>query len=303
MVLNFGMDLRMERKEAYRILGISNHDSMTDIRRKYHKLMMIHHPDAQGGYDLIVSQQINEAYRFLREVLEKDGIIEDAASWNAGLNPDAFCGRSIFVDYSFLDKRIPIREVASGKYLWDPYLEEFRMLARSVAVATGDLVQEYACDGNDAILFHLLMQEFVDPAACARKLGRAVPDADGEYEFEGAVGLSDRTLMQQIEERNGEWRLYGRERANRVVIYDGEGTIYGNLSFEDDSYYYVVNPIIASHPDQVRITAGTLHRDRRDLNYAGKLDLKVRLILDETVRTRPMQNGVKIREILREGLK
>lgn len=291
----------MDKSEAYRLLGISKKDSAVTIKRKYHRLMHMHHPDSTGKDDLYMSQRINAAYQLIKDDVQ-NGISDDLIEWESDINPYAFCERSVFVDYSFLDKRIPIREVAEGRYLWDPYLEEFNMLARSVAIRTADLVREYSYVGNEADVFHLLMQEYIEPISCIRKLGEVIEENDTSkcYEFTGAIGISDRNLLWELRKMSDPVRLMGMERINRIAVYDDSGVIYGELSYDDDSLYYVVNPVIVNTDKDVavEIITDTLHTGRRDLNFEGKLDVKIRICLKNDFAGDLINNNSKIREIL-----
>ena len=132
----------MDINEAFRILGIKKEDSLSERKRKYRRLMMLHHPDVTGDDSAFMSQRINAAYEYIRSHPKESPFGETETKWDAEINTKAFCERCVFVDYSFLDKRIPIRQVAEGKYLWDPYIEDFKMLARSVAILTADLMHD-----------------------------------------------------------------------------------------------------------------------------------------------------------------
>lgn len=311
----------MKHTEACRILGIAPEDSEIEIKRKYRKLMMIYHPDASGDReDIRMSQEINEAYRFLR-THGLAGIEESGAKWQAELNPRAYAKRSIFVDYSFLDGRIPIRKVAHGQYLWDPYLEEFSMLAKSVSEAVTEILEErfrdaWMWDAADVSsetmmdrqirLFHFLMQEFIEPVDCVRKLGQLAERKGSlcRYEFAGAVGISDGRVLQYLLEHDVPETVFGEERGNRILLYNDSGIVLGNLSYDDDRYYYVVNPIIAGDTEQVAVemTTGTLHTDRKDLNYRGKLDVRIAITLDDAVKGEVRCNAEQIRDVLNKDL-
>lgn len=311
---------KMKHTEAYRILGITPEDSEIEIKRKYRKLMMIYHPDASGNReDIRMSQEINEAYRFLRTHQGLAGIEKSEAKWQAQINPRAYAKRSIFVDYSFLDGRIPIRKVAYGQYLWDPYLEEFSMLAKSVSETVTEILEEHFRDAwtwdaaDESVemmmdrqirLFHFLMQEYIEPIDCVRKLGQLM-EREGSlcrYEFAGAVGISDSRVLQYLLEHGMSETFFGEERGNRILLYNDSGIVLGNLSYDEDSYYYVVNPIIAGEAEraQVEMATGTLHTDRRDLNCLGKLDVRISITLDDAVKGEMRCNAEQIRNLLNE---
>ena len=263
---------------------------------------MLYHPDSAGDVSNEMSQRINAAYEYLKTHPNEAGIDESDDAWQAAVNENAFCERTVFVDYRFLDDRIPIRSVAEGRYLWDPYLEDFSMLSKSVAIAAVDIMGEYGCGGDRAELFHLLMQEFVEPIDCARKIGRAVKETKEAdvYEFSGEAGISDRRLISGIQSAAETIPLYGIERNHRIRLCDRDGVIYGDLSYEDDSFYYVVSPLIADPPDgvKVKLYSETLHTDRRDLKFSGKLDVRIIVSIEKRVSGRMTCNAGRIERML-----
>ena len=279
----------MNLREAYQILGISETDSDVSRKRKYHRLMMLHHPDVTGDKNIYMSQRINAAYEYIK-THSKDYLSfkEPVSMWEADLNENAFFDRVVFVDYSFLDKRIPIRQVAEGKYLWDPYLEEFPMLARSVALLTSDIISEYAYMGDEAELFHLLMQDYIEPVSCARKTGTCLEEREDRviYSFPGAVGISDVGLLRELKNKKSGFVLYAKSNENRIRIHDEDGIIYGNLSFDEDSFYYVVIPLLSEQLNgiKVELRSGKLHTVGKNLNCAGKLDISIRIEMQGMVK-------------------
>ena len=288
----------MTQKNALDILGIEPGDTEEDIKKKYRRLMLIHHPDSVGRLaDIEVSKKINEAYRVVKEEgnLLQDGSKE--TQWSAKKNSEAFRRRSVYVDYSFLDKRIPVMEVAFGKYLWDPYIEDFKMLARSIAKVTGELADEYVINGSDADLFHLLMQEYIDPIFCAKR-AVGVEISGDIYSFVGEVGIDGSDKLHYLRENDVALRY--RSNGNHIELYDDEIGDIGRLSYNDDSYYYIVNPILELYGDstEINIRAGMLHTARGDLNYMGKLDVKIDIKIPENVVGKPADNRIKIRDLL-----
>ena len=294
----------MDLREAYHILGISETDSAVSRKRKYRRLMMLHHPDAAGEENIHISQRINAAYEYLKTHSKELPLDESVSKWKAMVNENAFCERAVFVDYSFLDKSIPVRQVAEGKYLWDPYLEDFKMLARSVALQTADLVREYGYDGDEAELFHLLMQDYIEPVSCARKTGFCHEESEGKgiYLFAGAVGISDRGLLRELKGKESGFKVFAKPNGNRITVCDEDGVIYGDISYDEDSLYYVVNPLLLTDTGGIKTTmcSGQLHTERKDLNYAGKLDISIRIEIKDTVKGKMPDHYETIRRLLRE---
>lgn len=56
--------MTMTLAEAERILGVSWRDDLEDVKRKYRRLLMRHHPD-RGGRDEVI-KPVNEAYERVR---------------------------------------------------------------------------------------------------------------------------------------------------------------------------------------------------------------------------------------------
>ena len=291
----------MDLHEAYRVLGISETDTPATRKRKYRRLMMLYHPDSTGENNIHISQRINAAYEYLKSHENEISVYDSASGWDAEINENAFCERAVYVDYSFLDKRIPIRQVAEGRYLWDPYLEEFSMLARSVAVKTADLIHEYSYDGEEAPLFHLLMQDFIEPLSCARKLGEAVEADNGTaYLFTGAVGITDPRLLSEFRNMENGVELFAEPRGPRITICNEDGLILGELSYDEDSLYYVVNPLLTMKDDGITVSlqSGELHTKRRDLRYAGKLDIAIRIEIEKSLTGKVFSHYEEIHGLL-----
>ena len=64
----FQVGLHMDKQEAYSLLGVESGDKLRDVRRKYHLLMHMHHPDVlseNGNAD--TARKLNEAYEILND--------------------------------------------------------------------------------------------------------------------------------------------------------------------------------------------------------------------------------------------
>ncbi|KAJ3448628.1 hypothetical protein M0813_19852 [Anaeramoeba flamelloides] len=59
----YGFDMKMNKTEASKILGVSLNASQDDIKKRHRRLMYLNHPD-RGGSPLI-STKINEAKELL----------------------------------------------------------------------------------------------------------------------------------------------------------------------------------------------------------------------------------------------
>lgn len=54
-------------KDYYKILGVSNNSTLSEIKRKYRQLMHEIHPDKGGDFDTEKLSQIQEAYKVLSD--------------------------------------------------------------------------------------------------------------------------------------------------------------------------------------------------------------------------------------------
>ncbi len=160
----------MEISKAYLVLGASREDSWEIIKRKYHQMMLLYHPDTAGEDDdasLFLAQQINEAYALVKEdvqgrdksrVFSRSTGAQDVSAasrtqqkaersagqpffWNAGENPLAYCERILYEGSGMYDSgEILWHESRRGRFNWDPYKEEFRIFARSINEACSELL-------------------------------------------------------------------------------------------------------------------------------------------------------------------
>lgn len=60
-------------EDYYKILGIQSNSTNSDIKKAYRKLSLKHHPDKNGG-DEVLFKKINEAYQILGNVEKKKNI-------------------------------------------------------------------------------------------------------------------------------------------------------------------------------------------------------------------------------------
>ena len=242
----------MNINEAYRILGASRSEDENSIKKKYKRLLFVHHPDSKSHRgetsDDGMAAKIIEAYRLLRK---GEGIeVEQAEDyrWEADVNELAFSDRAVYVQYKIYDdEELPLSKVAEGKYIWDPDLEDFPFFSKSVFEAARDTVSEN-CDhfSPDKLIevFHLMMQEYVFPADSARKLGKLTgsDQLTKDFEFTGYIKLNPGNKGEVFHE-GVPIDIYLSD--NKVVAQDlVTGTFLGDISFDEDSLYYVILPLL-----------------------------------------------------------
>ena len=185
----------MDRKEAYRILGVDERDPLEEIRRRYHSLMHVYHPDAYGknaaDVDHRNAQKLGEAWRTIREQFLKNGgnHLSRAAAVDPGIreNRKALCRRRLYMYETLSGESMIIDTGIYGKYYWDPDMEPFSLFLKSVNEAAGTFLrndEDRQDPGKRAGLLHLLLQEYIDPfeALCALQPSVAA-GTDGTYQF------------------------------------------------------------------------------------------------------------------------
>ena len=249
----------MTLKEAYKILGAAKSDDPRDIKTKYKKLLILYHPDSdpfgkRDPDDDDKIRQVIEAYKKIRESEGESGYDPYEFTWDAFENKRAFSERNIYVQFKMYDEELPLSKMARGRFVWDPDMEEFRLFSKSVLEACKEAMTDHdAAMSPDLVkdIFHLMMQEYILPGDCARKLGKKISEDDNAetYAFTGFV--------------------------------KGE-----TLSFDEDELYYVVlplleNPEIKSHKtvsDRMKATIElTIPKEYVDSPVSNKEKILARL--------------------------
>ena len=251
----------MDINEAYRILGASRSDDENSIKKKYKRLLFVHHPDAKSHRgetsDDDMAAKIIEAYRLIRKGEGIEVEQTEAYGWEAVVNEMAFSDRAVYVQYKIYDDEdLPLSKVAQGKYIWDPDLEDFPFFSKSVFEAARDAVSEnrdHLAPDTLIEVFHLMMQEYVFPADSARKLGK-ITKTDGltkDFEFTGYIKLNPGNKGEVFQE-GAPIDIYLSD--NKVVAQNlVTGTFLGDISFDEDSLYYVILPLLEE--PEVKTTA------------------------------------------------
>ena len=302
----------MKIEEACHLLNAEMDESEKAVKNKYRKLMFLYHPDIAGDDNetvLRMAQKINEAYEVFckNKPAYKDQIVK---AWSAKINEDAYCKRPIYIDYSFLDKHSPIREAANGRYLWDPHIEEFTMLMKSVHNVCQELLESedrkkgiYTMYDHPnpekrqetaAHLFHLLMQEYIEPLSCVTKIGEKAGDNAWTFDAEMALRDSTMCLAEGI-------CLYGMVKDTSIIMCDADGVIHGRLSFNDDSMYYVITPLVDNNSIQMDYEVRAIHTTKR-YGTRSKADVRITVSISNEEKTKPSvpSNRKAIEQLLGE---
>ena len=247
---------------------------------------------------LELAKQINEAFRLVKRHALQETLLEGKsaagsakeAAGSAGKrqgrrrnilyvpqNRTALYTRSLYIANPLHEEMPPIW-VAEGKFFWDPDVEDFHLFLMSVnrvcmerigevESARGfysrqELPQPHLQDRVRRKLFHLLVQEYVNPRACLNRLCTDIRPGGGclvEYHVEAAVAFSSRNRRPSVQEilpwtdaAPGQ-ELSVKAQDSRLLVYDGD-FCFGHLFFDEDYWYYVVIPLILQEVAQLRVT-------------------------------------------------
>jgi hypothetical protein len=137
-----------------------------------------HHPDVLSeNSDTDMARKLNEAF----ELIKREGLssIIKVVDWGISENAGAYCKRKLYMEDNLFGDDIIVDTGAYGKYYWEPDMESFGMLLKSVGEAVNELLdispvseetQRRSTTIIKAKLLHLLIQEFIDPFECIRIL-------------------------------------------------------------------------------------------------------------------------------------
>ncbi|MDO5294227.1 MAG: J domain-containing protein [bacterium] len=309
----------MTIQEACRILGVERPGDEKEIKLQFRRLMTKYHPDSVGTdapEHIKRAQLINEAYAVLRN---NKGLVSERVRkspvWKGNVIKDAFTERVIFMQGAYWEEhKTEYYEVAKGKYEWDPDLEEFECLLRSLHQAVLKLLEQTEFENGidsgpqydrTAIrfeyqiqLFHLLARQFIPSVTCLRKLAEPETiDQQGRaiYKFQtflGATGnepgFSELSML-----REGENLYVTSLKNNRIMISNKAGKPLGHLSFADDQFYYIVIPILQMHMAQVKFIVAKKEVHRRTRPYRVKVMVELYLRMETTAEEKSLTDPNK----------
>ncbi len=292
----------MNLEEAYRSLGAGRRDSLSIIKKKYHQLMRKYHPDSdreESKEKLRTAQRLNEAYEMILAAGAETEHIVWKEPYTARKNESAFCERNVYLWYGlYEDYGIHPEETARGRYYWDPEQEEFAMLLRSVNEVCGNLLQEIERKfeifhpedmKNPALhtenrqkLFHMLMQEFVHPYECLEKIVEISETKEGKdhYVVMARLRIQGDFWIEQMKQQLGkDSRLNSVVENHRIHILEKAGANLGHLFFEEDSFYYIVIPILEEQQIDFEIRALRMKIHRSSKPHWADLIVKITLYI------------------------
>lgn len=311
----------MTIKEAASILGVSRQDDARIIKQKFRTMMREYHPDAVGLNELEYNkkaQLINEAYVILRKNAKKKKTIPTPV-WKARVVENTFTLRIIYMILWEEQKKEYI-EVTRGRYEWDPDLEEFDCLIKSLNQAVIELLEGIEHQNNiyhdyeDEIkglrfpyqvrLFHELAGQYILPVSCLNKMVEPIKiDEQKRSIFKFSAFLwtegDSKIYRAMLRLKNGDLLYPNSFQNNRIIVSDGSGISLGHLSFAEDYLYYVIIPIIRKHLAQVKlvVNASQVKRNTRPYAILVCIDLFLRMEKMEELQCDSDQN-LKITQIL-----
>ncbi|BCN31056.1 J domain-containing protein [Anaeromicropila herbilytica] len=292
----------MTIKEAASILGVTSQDDVKTIKQKFRIMMGQYHPDvveSDKPEHIKKAQLINEAYSILREYKVNEKEIPIATPvWKAKVIENAFTERNIYM-VLWEDYEKEYIEVTRGKYEWDPDLEEFDCLLKSLNHAVVELLEniehkngiyyDYDIKANrfpfQVRLFHILSGQYILPVSCLKKLVEPIKiDAQKRniYKFQALLGTKgeSKIFRAMIRLKKGDLLYADSLMNNRIVVSDENGTSLGHLYFSEDSLYYVIIPILQKHLAQVKFVVNALEVKRNIRPYAVRVNIDLYLRME-----------------------
>ncbi len=169
------------------------------------------------------------------------------------------------------------RRVTTGKYLWNPDCEEFSLLLFSLNQLAQQLLSNEEEQNNRSVssrerdfaytvnrqqfqlrLFHYLAVQYIQPQYALQKLAEPIrTDRQNRplYRFEASVGEPKKGIAAYLlEQINVGDNLYPQAfRENKLYVRLQNGMEAGYISFEQDSLYYVIFPLLKNKKAQVKM--------------------------------------------------
>ncbi len=241
----------MTRSEAYILLEAEETDSFVDIRHKYRALMHIHHPDSSGDgiKNHEMAGKLNEAF----EIIKREGISKkkvSAGDFGISENLKAFCKRKLYMEDTLFGDDIVVDTGGYGRFYWEPDMESFNMLLKSVSEAAEKLLDDH-CGGlsenNENYLriktklLHLLLQQFIDPYECIDALfPKKEETEDGIHVFTVRCQIKpdDARILKKTDVKTCNVIAEGSK-----LYATAEGKTIGQVMFREDWLYYLITPL------------------------------------------------------------
>ncbi len=249
-----------EIRQACEVLGLAENAHAEEIRRRYRLLMHSFHPDTAVNTENAQAlaeraRQINDAYQTLKShgrLLKRQSGGRDP---HIRCNEAAFCSRRLYMEEELYGEAMYIDTGLYGRYTWDPEMESFPMLLKSVHEAARKVLEElneplYAQEHRQKLqtkLLHLLLQEFVEPELCLEMLAfcREVTEEMPLQEKESNHFRSWQIRCHVRMEASCAANIFSVSVFdNKLFAVDEAGRKAGQITFYENELYYIVTPLI-----------------------------------------------------------
>ncbi|MBR6391389.1 MAG: J domain-containing protein [Lachnospiraceae bacterium] len=290
----------MNKPTACTILGVRPDIRPDELKKRYHALMMLTHPDSPEEHEYPYAvHEINVAYEYLiKHMGEEAGLNESGESsrirWNAPENPNAYAPRNI---YQYVDdadgNRIGTVTVDTGRFMWIPD-EEFPLFLKSLYACAKQIIadddEDKHTDRSDdtdllADITYLIAGQFFG-ADMALSLMKKESSADVYYckaMLELAAGVKFPAT--------GAALIPSQVRDHRLYMSDGGGHELGYITFKDDRLLFGLVPLFEQRKVQVKATVSETRRSvdidlylkRTDTDASSAID-SVNLRIAERLR-------------------
>lgn len=302
----------MTTKEALSILGLSGMATLDILKRRYHHLMLIAHPDAREdhGYphDAIA---INLAYEYLTKnwkytehtSRKAENPKARAARWNAPVNAYAYAPRNIYHTVEDVDGRhVGAANIDRGRFLWTED-EDFSLFLKSLYDCAREIVREY--DGGVirsqetdmsllAKLTYLLAEQFIDTGMVLKLLAKPMED-ESVYQIDAMLELE---LATRERPKEGDILYPTRMTNHRLYVKGKNDKEAGYISFKDDRLYYGIIPLLERRAAKVKMSV-----KGNDLKYYNRrryADVDMLIKIEQEDKTYMIENiNLKIDQLLR----
>lgn len=313
----------MNIEQAKRILAVTDHDDNRTIKLKYRQLIGKYHPDSIGAelpeYTK-KAQEINEAYKLLKNHIRKARVKKDVSIWNSPINEYAFAARNIYMPYSMdIETSGLFQTIAKGKYMWNPDEEEFDLFLRSLNHVSYELLtaieipyhfsEDYSMLKElrfqfQVPLFQMLTMQYIDPLFCLDKLAEPEQiDLKQRKIYHFRAFLSAKGSSTQLNHiaslKKGDIIYPISLQNNRIMVASEDKQELGHLKLEEDALYFCLIPLIKHKKAQVKLIVSEVFIEKKRRPYQAKtnIELYIRLENDGKVEYNRNQNA-KIKMLL-----
>ena len=262
----------MQAEEAIRLLGLEVGDEPSCLRQKYHERMRKVHPDVAGHErGTVLSQRLNEAYALLKENWPQELLPPAKGRLLVPENPLALIERTVWMLDAPFGEEI-LLEIARGKYYWAEEQESFPLFLKSIREAVLSLCGPVRLSDKESLsLFHSLAQCFVDPVSSLARMAETgkVKKGEGrerkqeEDSHPGSIPCASYEVPAYLP-LGEEYSLPCRVRVqDSRILLTGKGAREVQLSFGEDSLYYVITPLLLQGVLEGKIRNREAGRGRR----------------------------------------